>query len=245
MVYFGALGGIVGLARRSTPAAILAGTWLGFYLLFKGGRSDIYGGGWFTHLLAALPAYFVLLISVPFLLPFYGRRANAPVMTRGGRLPRVAAGVLGAVSIGGALVVALLPTSTSTRAADDQILNLVVPVDIFPLAAEKKQGVVTVSWPRQPDHGARITYAVLRSRPTDGSDCPRLAGSSATCAFNGSTLAGYTDQGTFSFSDRPPSGPWIYRVSVSASPIPPQGPLDLIVLSRAAPVLVHRRVGTH
>src|SRR5262249_37444966 len=112
MIYFGAIGGLVGLVRRSAAVAVLAATWLGAYLVVKGSapQVDMTGGGFFTHMLAAFPAYFLLLISVPFLLPFYGRRRNAPRPHGAGRLPTVAAWVLGVVSAAGALTVAVLPT---------------------------------------------------------------------------------------------------------------------------------------
>ena len=88
VIYFTAIGGLVGLARRSTVVAVLAGTWLAAYVIGKGSspQVDVVGGSFFTHLIAAFPAYFLLVISLPFLIPVYGRR-RASSSRRGARRP--------------------------------------------------------------------------------------------------------------------------------------------------------------
>lgn len=246
MIYFGALGGLVGLLRRSTTVAVLAVTWLAAYLIVKGTASqvDMVGGGFFTHLIAAFPAYFLLLISVPFLLPFYGRRRNTPRIPRGGRFPAVAAGVLGFLSIAGALVVAVLPTSTSATAARYAAANLLVPLNAFPASATVKGPVVVLSWRTQPAHGARVTYTVLRSPAAGGSDCIEVPRASSTCDFDGQVV-GSTSAGTTSFADRPPAGEWIYRIALSATPVGPQAPTDFLVLSRPVQVSVRPSAPAH
>ena len=80
---------------------------------------DITGGGFFTHLIAGVPG--VLPARDLAAVPDPVLRAAAVERTarsRGtGRLPVVAAGVLGFLSVAGALTVALIPTSTRPSAA--------------------------------------------------------------------------------------------------------------------------------
>ena len=114
MVYWFALAGIVGLARRSYVAAALAATWLASYLLVKGTSPtvDFVTASFMTHLIAAFPAYFLLAISVPFLVPIYGRRRPPSPVGPGTSLtaPKIAVSVLGFLAVVGFLAVALLPT---------------------------------------------------------------------------------------------------------------------------------------
>ena len=239
VIYFTAIGGLVGLARRSTVVAVLAGTWLAAYVIGKGSspQVDVVGGSFFTHLIAAFPAYFLLVISLPFLIPVYGRRrASSSRPAQGGRLPVVAAGVLGFLSIAGALAVAVIPTSAHpsvARAAG----NLLVPIDRFPVTAAAAGQAVTISWPRQPSHGARVTYAVLRAPATAVGDCPRTSGASATCNYS-SDVVGSTDSSGDSYTDQAPAGVWLYRIALSATPVGQQQPTDYLLLSRPVRVSV-------
>ncbi len=240
MIYFTAGGGLVGLVRRSTVTAVLAATWLATYLIGKGSspQVDMTGGGFFTHLMPAFPAYFLLVISLPFLIPFYGRRrSGGRPATATGRLPVIAAGVLGFLSVAGALTVALIPTSTSPSAARAQGGSLLVPIDRFPVTAAAAGSAVTVSWPAQSTHGARVTYAVLRSPAGADGDCPRTAGTSGTCDYSG-IVVGSTDSTGDSFTDQAPGGDWVYRIAVSATPVGQQEPSDYLLLSRPVRVSV-------
>ena len=60
-----AVAGLVGLARRSLPAAALVGAWLASYLLIKGSSPvvNFADGTFLTHLIPAFPAYFLLAVS--------------------------------------------------------------------------------------------------------------------------------------------------------------------------------------
>jgi hypothetical protein len=240
LIYFTAAGGLVGLARRSTVIAVLAATWLGSYLVVKGSAPnlDIKGGGFFTHLIAAFPAYFLLVISLPFLIPFYGRRrtGQAPAPAGGRRLPVVAAAVLGVVSVAGALTVAVLPTTTEAHAALTDS-HLVVPLDRFDLTATPAGRGVRLSWAASDSHGDRSSYGILRSPGSTDSDCYRQAGTSGTCNFSGKPV-GQTAAGTTTFLDRPPPGAWIYRVVFSATAIGPQDATDYLMLSRPVKAVV-------
>ena len=131
MVYWFALAGIVGLARRSYVAAALAVTWFASYLLVKGTSPtvDFVTASFMTHLIAAFPAYFLLAVSVPFLVPIYGRRRPPSPVGPDTPLtaPKIAVSVLGFLAVVGFLAVALLPTLDSPAAAKQIHLNLYLP----------------------------------------------------------------------------------------------------------------------
>jgi len=241
MIYFAAGGGLVGLVRRSTVTAVLAATWLCAYLLVKGSapQVDITGGGFFTHLIAAFPAFFLLVISVPFLLPFYGRRRPArAAVPDTGRLPVAAAAVLGFLAVGGALAVAVIPTSTKPRVATLPG-NLLVPIDTFPLSVSTVGSKVQLTWSQPSAPGARVTYSIMRNPASStGVDCPRTPGTSATCNY-AYTLVTTKDGNATSFVDKPAPGTWIYRVGQSAGPIGRPSTSDLILLSRPVLVTTH------
>jgi hypothetical protein len=245
MVYFTVGGGLVGLARRSTVTVVLAGTWLLAYFVVKGVKFDITNGSFFTHFIAPFPAYFLLVVSVPFLLPFVGRRGAASRSTpSAGRLPVVAAGVLGLVSVAGMLFVAVVPTSTASSMADLPNPNLFVPLNQFPVTATTGKHGVTLSWPKQNDHGATIGYSILRSPDTGAPDCVRTPSTSATCVYF-PNFVGVTKRAETSFVDHPKPGAWVYRVAVTATPYGPRSATDIVVISRPGRVVVHQQAATH
>ena len=192
MVYWFALAGIVGLARRSYVAASLTATWFASYLLVKGTspRVDFVTGSFLTHLIAAFPAYFLLAISVPFLVPIYGRRRPpSPVGPESPRAaPKVAVSVLGFLAVVAFLAVALLPTLDSPAAAKQIHLNLYLPLDRFTVASRQSQGALTLSWARQQPAGTRASYAIFRD-PTDRAICVPVKHAAANCAFLGTRVA--------------------------------------------------------
>jgi hypothetical protein len=115
--------------------------------------------------------------------------------------------------------------------------NLLVPIDRFPVTAAAAGQAVTISWPRQPSHGARVTYAVLRAPATAVGDCPRTPGASATCNYS-SDVVGSTDSSGDSYTDQAPAGVWLYRIALSATPVGQQQPTDYLLLSRPVRVSV-------
>ena len=137
MVYWFALAGIVGLARRSYVAAALAVDVARVLPRGQGNlpdRSTSSTASFMTHLIAAFPAYFLLAISVPFLVPIYGRRRPpSPVGPDTSlRPPKIAVSVLGFLAVVGFLAVALLPTLDSPAAAKQIHSNLYLPLDGSP-----------------------------------------------------------------------------------------------------------------
>ena len=240
MVYWAALAGIVGLARRSYVAAALAATWLASYLVIKGTsrQVDFVNGSFMTHLIAAFPAYFMLAISVPFLVPIYGRRrppaAVGPETSH--RVPKIAVSVLGFLAVVGFLVVALLPTLDSPAAARNLNANLYLPLDGFSVGSLQSHGAVTLSWKRQQPGGSRASYAIFRDR-SDRAICVPVRHAAADCTYFGTRVAAVKGNVT-SWVDHPPPGTWAYRVALSATPVGPQVPTDYILLSRPVTVTV-------
>jgi hypothetical protein len=239
MVYFCGLGGLVGLVRRSTPVALLAGTWLASFLIVKG-SSPVVGfsdGSFLTHMVPAFPAYFLMVVSVPFLIPFWGRRRERPATTGLGRsrLPAAATGILSAITLAGVLAVGLLPTSTNAAAARTD-RTLYIPLDAFRLSARATGRAVTLTWTGRLPSGIQGTFAVLRARRPISADCPYRGGSNL-CYYTAPFIA-TVPRRLSSFVDHPPLGRWTYRVAMSASPIPPQQLTDFILLSNAQEVIV-------
>ena len=245
MVFFTVGGGLVGLARRSTVAVVLAATWLVTYFVVEGSTFDMATGSFFTHFIAAFPAYFLLVVSVPFLLPFVGRRGAASLSKPAtGRFPAVAAAVLGVLSVAGMLFVTVVPTSTASTMAVLPGANLLVPMSQFPVTATAGKRGVALSWPKQNDHGATIGYTVMRSPDTGAPDCVRAPSTSAACVYP-ATFVGATSGSGTSFVDHPKPGAWVYRVAVTAAPYGPKSPRDILVISSPGRVVVHQELTTH
>ena len=61
--------GVIAVARRSFPAAILLGGWLFAFLAVQGSSSDVLDGSFYRVMLPALPAYVLLAASIPLLVP--------------------------------------------------------------------------------------------------------------------------------------------------------------------------------
>jgi hypothetical protein len=241
-IYFTAIGGFVGLARRALPVAALAGAWIGSYVLVKGSSttSDIYGGDFLTHLIAAFPGYFLLVVSLPFLIPIYGRRRPpAPVGPASPRrLPLVACVLLGAMASIGIVVVASLPQLTAPAAAQFQYADRYVPLNAFPLSAHTAGGTVTLAWPLRTPAGTRGSFALFRDTQDQAVCTPR--GNGATeCDFDGIQV-GATTGGASSITDRPPPGRWTYRVALSETPLGPQAPSDYVLVSTPVTLTVRR-----
>ena len=70
------IAGVVAVARRSPPAALALGCWLGGYVIFRAAQAGIgvEDGELFRALLPAFPAYVLLLASLPLLVPTLAAR---------------------------------------------------------------------------------------------------------------------------------------------------------------------------
>jgi hypothetical protein len=72
------LAGVVAVARRSVPLAVLLGGWLGSVLVFRAARTGVgfENGEFFRVLLPALPAYILLAAALPLLVPTLATRLS-------------------------------------------------------------------------------------------------------------------------------------------------------------------------
>lgn len=70
------IAGAIAVSRRSVPAALALGAWLGAYVLFTAAQPGIglEGGELFQALLPAFPAYVLLAASLPLLVPTLAAR---------------------------------------------------------------------------------------------------------------------------------------------------------------------------
>ena len=70
------IAGVVAVARRSPPAAVALGCWLGGYVIFRAAQPGIgvADGELFRALLPAFPAYVLLVVSLPLLVPTLAAR---------------------------------------------------------------------------------------------------------------------------------------------------------------------------
>ena len=217
-----ALAGFVGLARRSLPAAALAGAWLASYLLIKGSSPvvNFADGTFLTHLIPAFPAYFLLAVSCLLLIPGVGRRpvpqaaASAAGATWQRRIPVL---VLALAATVGALVIAVLPPLRRPAAAEITNVTLYIPIDGFALAATVVRHTVRLSWPAQRTSGSRVWYAIFRDRP-NRLTCTPVPHAATACDYPATNLVGSVPGTRSSWVDHPPPGSWVYRVSLTASP---------------------------
>ncbi|HEX4520331.1 MAG TPA: hypothetical protein VH063_12190 [Gaiellaceae bacterium] len=243
LVEWTVVAGLIGLFRRSVPVAVLIGGWLASYMLIKGTSvANFYGGSFFRYLAPAIPAAFLLVLSIPFLIPILGRRLAThgdmvtwPVSRRS---RRTAAGFCAFLAIAPIVPILAFSQQAGASTADFFTSSFLMPANTFPLAATVHGPAVTLSWPSQSARGAVVRYGILRLR-RDPLACERPSGGSMTCGLPPGGLIARTHKTTF--TDLPRPGPWVYRVEVIASVPAPSG--DLVLLSRPATVSVPAAAG--
>ena len=74
-----------------------------------------------------------------------------------------------------------------------------------------------MSWPSQRTSGSRVWYAIFRDRP-DRLTCTPVPHAATACDYPATNLVGSVPGTRSSWVDHPPPGPWVYRVSLTASP---------------------------
>jgi hypothetical protein len=210
--------GFVGLLKRSPMKALFFGAWLGAYVLAAGDSraSTIAGVSFWHEWLPALPAFCVLMASLPLLWPRAGRRVADRLAYRPRRF--VPAAVTGGIPLIVALVplaaVAAAPVHRGQDVVELPLANQFVPIDASLRASAREDGRrVILSWHAR-TLPANVFYAVYRTRgPNDGLDCTDTGG--ATRCVLVMRRIGTTRQTTF--SDLPPKGAFTYRVILMAN----------------------------
>jgi hypothetical protein len=209
--------GMVALARRTVPGAILVGGWFWLIVLVKGGSSlaSIDSGSFFRYVMPAFPAFCVLAASLVLLVPTLGRRLVA--QARPGppsRRTSIAVVVPLAAAFAGTLAVTALatPVDAPVTVRWSATQPLIPVVDDLQPRAETDGRRVTLRWEEAPATSATTFYRVFRGRDSD-LDCSDDGGA-LFCTLLTQPV-GQVREPVFS-EETPEGGRWIYRVSVAA-----------------------------
>jgi hypothetical protein len=241
---FGAVAGAIAVARRSWPKALFLAVWLGAFFLVKGSSPavTVETGSFWRLLLPAFPAYFLLIASIPLLVPVAGRELSErfPSLTRSysWRHPAVVglAALAGVVPL---LSVVALPSQKQVVAGRVPNRSLFLPIDTsWQPSVEGVEGGLQLRWPASNADGADVFYVLYRSPVTyrfysnnkvvdQGLMCTPTSGATE-CSIEMDEVARGRDTVVI---DRPGPGSWTYRVGVAANWLddPEQG--DVFVVS--------------
>ena len=242
--------GFVGATRRSWPKALLLAGWFGAFVIVKGSSAEatVDSGALLRLLIPALPPVLILSALTPVILvgsrPDWAPLRPEPVARR----RHVGAAVLVFCALPLVLFLLLSPLRSVTVAKYFRE-DVLVPIEkSFTVEVRRGGGGAIVSWRARPSPGTRAFYHVLRSRPIVSVDDPALQprrdgircheqphgfSGAVDCALEMS-LVGVTRDTVL--LDRPPPGPWVYRVGVAANWIDDVDRGDILLLSE--PILL-------
>jgi hypothetical protein len=245
------IAGTIAIARRSLAKAVFFAVWLGGFVIVKGSSdlATIDSASFWRLLMPAWPAYLMLVVSLPLLVPSAGPRLAVrfpAVPSRvGWRSPLFGLAVLVLVLVP-LLAVSFLPVLRQPTDLRIRQANLLVPVSsAFQLQADRSDGAVTLRWRRVGGGGARVFYRIFRvavgkefvpDRPWfvsrgRGVACdPAPPKGALDCALGMETIG--STRG-FSFVDHPPPGRWWYRVGESGNWLSDLSQGDVLLLSDA------------
>jgi hypothetical protein len=244
--------GLIAVARRSVPLAVLLSVWLAAFFVVKGSSPavNVETGSIWRLLMPAWPAYFLLAVSLPLLVPRWGvaladrfRVASRPL--RVGRRA-IAAAAVAAFGIPAAAFAAL-PSDDTAEAAKIPNRSLFLPIDPdFTIAATQRGGgVLELRWPKPRTSGARPFYVILRA-PTryvfpgaatvveHGLMC-RRPGGAIRCSIE--MLEVERLRGRL-YRETPEPGNWTYRVGVAANWLDDPEAGDMVLVSPPLDVAV-------
>ena len=229
------LAGALAVARRSLPASALLLGWLLGYVVVKGSSNvaGIENGSFWRLVMPALPAYLLLVVAIPLLVPTVARRLGSRIAPPPPRRPsrRGVVAVVAALAIVplGAML-ASSPQSGPGQAID--VDDILVPVD---------EGVVQLRVERVGD-SQRLTWADATTRTTTFYRVYRTEGSGpdVDCATAGGdrcdlrmTLLATTRARTY--LDASPEAGVTYRVGVAANWLDDPERGDVFVISPPVP----------
>lgn len=209
------IAGVVAIARRSMPVAALLAGWFGAFLVVKGTSpfATVSSGSFFRMLMPAYPAYFLLAVSIPLLVPrlagtLASRFPAVPEARFGRRAVFVAAAVLAAVP----LAVTLLARPTNGPEEAIVVRGILTPVDDLGLQVRADGEARDLTW-ETPHGDSDVFYRVFRSKD-DGADTSCEGAGAQECELEMVTL-GTTRSGRW----RDPSPPEnaTYRVGRAAN----------------------------
>jgi hypothetical protein len=241
---FGAVAGTIAVARRSWPKALLLAVWLGAFFLVKGSSPavTVESGSFWRLLMPAFPAYFLLIASIPLLVPVAGRELaeRFPSLTRtySWRHPAVI-GLAVVAAVLPLLLVLVLPSQEQVIAGRVPNRSLFLPIDAsWQPSVEGVEGGLQLRWPPSSSHGGKVFYVLYRSpvsyrfysndKLVDQGLMCTATGGATLCSIEMEEVARGRDNVVI---DRPGPGRWTYRVGVAANWLndPEQG--DVFVVS--------------
>jgi hypothetical protein len=249
LLEWAALAGVVAVARWSGAKATFLAVWLAAFVLVKGGaeQASVDTGSFFRLLQPAFPAFFLLLVAVPMLVPTFGARLHAPrIGSWSPRWRRLGIAVT-VIAVAQLVTIPLLAEPAAGRAVEEKVARVFVPVDgrLAPNALISGRDVA-LTWGAFGAGSSRVFYRVLRSAPTeveegepnappaqDGVRCETAIRGSPHCELAMTTVGLARMHG---WVDRAPPGTWVYRIGLSANWADDVLLGDLLLLS--APVTV-------
>jgi len=224
--------GAIAVGRVSVAKAGFFAVWLLAFFLVKGSAevTSVESGSIWRLLMPAWPAYFFLAISVPLLVPVWGRRLREAfgVPLRRVRWPRPAVvAVSVALAVPLVLTVALPPSDRRT-AAKLPLRSLFLPLDQeVSLAVQSVEGGLDLSWAAPEPAAAESFFIVYRSPleyALDGNParmvrqgvlCEPSLGGAPRCTVEMDEVGRTRDE---RFLDQaPPPGAWTYRIGTAAN----------------------------
>src|SRR5438105_786546 len=228
------LAGFVAAARRSWPKALLLAGWIGAFIVVKGSseQASIESGILLRLFLPGFPPVLIFAALIPLLIPTVGPRLWERFPVRDVRLPgRRELAIAGGLVLGLApvLVFAAFKPLHGTKEAKYFDESVIVPVDDhFTVRVGRAGGGELVAWNPPASSPARVFYRVYRVRPVVQAPDPTLPPAPRGLRCLPSGLApGASDcrlemqflgtTRTHSFVDKPPAGPWIYRIGLTAN----------------------------
>lgn len=245
-----AFAGVIGLFRRSRPAALLFGGWLFATIFVKWGspthgstvdNSDILRQSIFT-----IPAALVLIAGTLLLIPRLPQKLPEPQRGPWGT-HRLRVGLIAGIVTIFAVVPAALAAALPPLKNSDKLLYYTQTGASLsaPFAVERSwrpqidqvRGVVTLQWHGLHTIGGHMNYVVLRAPINQTIACDSTGGG-AQCRLLG-TIVDATN-GKHAYQERPGAGVWQYRVGAKASWLNEADQGDVYVVSPPAVVKVKR-----
>jgi hypothetical protein len=218
------IAGLIGLGRRSRVGCALVGGWFGAFVVVKGGYANagIEDASLLRLLIPTIPAFTILIASVPYLVPGSTRAVlEKPVPTPNIFSLRTSWALVGiaatATGVGPlALVARASPMQGRPSAAVIQTPLIPMGVDVGQTAVAHGT-TVTLSWRPQHPSGGPVFYHIFRGRVSQQPfACIFPSPPAEQCKFTGATDLGTTMSPTF-VDRRVPRGRWVYRVGIAAN----------------------------
>lgn len=220
LLQWAALAGVFAVARRSLAKAAFLGVWLVMFVIFKGAvpEASVDSGSFFRLMMPSFPAFALLALSTPLIVPGLGGHlvaaARPPRRPLRWKRPAVLVPVALVTLVPLVLFGALRPlrSADAARLADER-LYLPVASD-FEVRARRQAGGFRLDWRAPPTGASEVFYRVYRAREDGDVVCSPVAGATSDCRLTAGLLG--TTRAT-SFADDPPPGRWSYRVGLAAN----------------------------